>query len=251
MPLSELTRASLGEINDLNDRERLALAFGILRESGWFAPIEWSTSLCCTPHGWAQVGEHFSITADEWAELPYEDEPPTIWWNVQTDTLAFLGTLAEMPMSEVMEKRIDAVYDSFQNDATVSDPEAALAAWMDEHEGEIISDETVQRTTVLVDLVDGLRLHWSGGTARMLEAVEVLRSVGLHVSEATNPSQTIMIHPRHTPMQAAVRVSDGRLALWFNSAAFSLDNTPTAVLSREDAEALIDMVRVALAASLE
>jgi hypothetical protein len=244
MPQPELTLASLGETTDLTDRERLALAFGILREKGWFAPVEWSVTLCCTGHGWQKVVEHFGMDRQQWMDTEYDDEPPTIWWHSVNDSGAFLGTMTESPMSEAMEERIDAVFDGFMADETTEDPEAATAQWMEDHQEELDADEMIERTTVLVDLVDDLSLHWSGGMGRMAEAVEVLRSVGLTVSEAISPHDTLRIHPRHQPMIVKVRKVDGKLALWFDADA---EGQPLVVLSRSDAEGLIDMLQQGLA----
>lgn len=237
MPQSELTLASLGDLTELSDRERLALAFGMLREQGWFAPIEWSTSLCCTSHGWQQVVEKFDMTAAQWMDTAFDDEPPTIWWHVQNDSAAFFGVPNEVPMSEAMEERIDEVF------ASLNEDEYAFAAWMNDHRDELEADELIERTTKLVSLVDDLSIHWSGGMERMHAAVELFRSVGLTVSEAANPNETIIVHPRHTPILVKVRTADGRLALWFSPEG---DGPPLAVLSRSDALGLIDMIQQAL-----
>jgi hypothetical protein len=242
--MPELTLESLGAGDDLNDRERLALAFGILREKGWFAPVEWSATLCCTGHGWQNVVEHFGMDRQQWMDTDYDDEPPTIWWHSVNDSAAFLGTVNESPMSEAMEERIDAVFDGFHADASIEDPEAATAQWMEEHQDELDADEMIERTTVLVSLVDDLSLHWSGGMERMVEATAVLRSVGLTVSEAPSPHDVIRIHPRHQPMIVKVRKVDGKLALWFDAEA---DGQPLVVLGRADAEGLIDMLQQGLA----
>lgn len=237
MPQSELTLASLGETTDLTDRERLALAFGILREKGWFAPIEWSTTLCCTPHGWSQVSDHFGMTLEQWMDTDFDDEPPTIWWHTQSDSAAFYGTVSDTPMSEEMEDRIDAIYHAN------GDSSEFVAAWMEEHQDELEADELIERTTRLVSLVDELTLHWSGGMERMTDAVAVLRSVGLTVSEAGHPNTMIIVHPRHTPLAAKRRAVDGHIALWFNGAAVSADGPPDVVLSRDDAIGLIDTIQ--------
>ena len=241
MPQSELTLASLGETTDLTDRERLALAFGILREQGWFAPVEWSTTLCCTPHGWEKVVDHFGMTRDQWMETPFDKEPPTLWWNTHSDSAAFLGTVTEAPMSEEMEEQLDKIY------ADSGDDETVVAAWMEEHQAEVDADEVVTRMTTLVNLVDELGLHWSGGMDKMQEAVNVMRSVGLCVSESNHPNNMIVVHPTNTPVAAKRRKIDGRIALWFNHDAIKAEGPPIVVLSKDDALGLIDMMQKLIA----
>jgi hypothetical protein len=238
MPQPELTLASLGETTDLTDRERLALAFGILREQGWFAPVEWSTTLCCTPHGWEKVIEHFGMTKDQWMETDFDHEPPTLWWNTPADSAAFLGTFTESPMTTEMEERLDAIYEASGDD------DEAVAAWMEAHQDELDADEVIERTTHLVNLVDELGLHWSGGMAKMQEAVDVMRSVGLCVSESSHPNHLIVVHPTNTPVAAKRRRIDGRIALWFNHGALQAEGAPLVVLSRDDALGLIDMMQM-------
>jgi hypothetical protein len=237
VPQSELTLASLGETADLTDRERLALAFGILREQGWYAPVEWSTTLCCTPHGWEKVIAHFGMTKDQWMDTDFDKEPPTVWWNAPADTAAFLGSLTDAPMSKEMEDRLDAIYEA------AGDDEDAVAEWMEAHQAELDADEVIERTTNLVNLVDELGLHWSGGMGRMQEAVAVMRSVGLCVSESSHPNNMIVVHPTCTPVAAKRRKIDGRIALWFNHGAIKAEGSPQVVLSKDDALALIDMMQ--------
>jgi len=225
---------------DLTDRERLALAFGILREQGWFAPIDWSVTTCCVGHGWSAVHERIGVTHEEWDEIEFDDEPATVWWTTQADSLAFYGTATEAVMSPEMEARVDAVYAEFGED------EDAVEQWMIEHADELDADEMIERTTKLVNLVDLLSLNWSGGMAKMNEAVAVLRSVGLIVTEPPTPNQRITVHAAHTPMQVKVRIPDNRIAVWFDTAARIDSDMPHAVLTREDAEGLIEMLRMAL-----
>lgn len=241
MSLSKLSLDVLPDAGaDLNDRERLAFAFGILREQGWFAPIEWAATLCCSTHGWVQVCEHFGISEEQWVETEFDDEPPTIWWNSQADSLAFCGEVGDAVMSDEMEARLDQVYADSDGDEDI------VTQWLIEHEDEVDADEIIARSMKHTTLLDMLPLNWSGGMARMAEAVEVLRSVGLVVTEAVDPNRRIVIHPAHTPMQAKVRRADGRIALWFNIEALKDADTPHAIVTREDAQELIGMLQEAL-----
>ena len=101
--------------------------------------------------------------------------------------------------------------------------------------------------TTLVNLVDELGLHWSGGMDKMQEAVNVMRSVGLCVSESNHPNNMIVVHPTNTPVAAKRRKIDGRIALWFNHDAIKADGPPIVVLSKDDALGLIDMIQDLLA----
>lgn len=246
MSISKLSLDGLLDADvELNDRERLALAFGILREQGWFAPIEWSSTLCCANHGWVKVCEHFEMSDEQWMETDFEDEPPTIWWNSQSDSMAFYGKASEAIMSAEMEARVDAVYEESGSD------EDAVVAWMIEHQDELDADEHIERTTHFTTLIDTLPLNWSGGMSRMHEAVEVLRSVGLIVTEAVDPNRRITIHPVHTPMMAKLRDPDDRIALWFNTEARIDADTPHTILTRADAQGLIEMLQTILATDPE
>ncbi len=237
MPQSELTLAMLGDTSDLTDRERLALAFGILREQGWFAPVEWSTSLCCSKHGWEKVTENFGVTPEEWMALEYAEEPPSIWWHAQADSLAFYGSLDSPPMSKEMEDTIDRLYQESGED------EEIVADWIEAHADEIEADEVIERTTKLVHLVGYLALHFSGGMENMKKAVTVLRSVGLCVSEPVQPNFPLVVHPSITPFVAKWRTVDDRIALWFNNEALKPEGLPNALLSQEDARGLIRMLQ--------
>lgn len=240
MSISKLSLDVLRDAEvELTDRDRLALAFGMLREQGWFAPIEWCATLCCSNHGWAQICEHFDLSSEEWMETHFENEPATIWWNSQSDSLAFFGTLSETVMSPAMEARLDAVYEESGHDDTV------MEQWLLEHDDEIDADERIERTTKLVNLVDILPLNWSGGMERMREAVAVLRSVGLIVSEAVSPNDRIHVHPAHPPVQVRVR-DDGHLAVWMGSEEHVAARMPDVVLTREAAQNLATQLGVAL-----
>ena len=239
-----MTKLSLDALPDseveLTDRDRIALAFGILREEGWFAPIEWCGTLCCANHGWVQVCEHFGMSEDAWIATEFADEPPSIWWHSQADSIAFYGSLTEAVMSPEMEARMDALYEASGGD------DEAVAEWMIAHQDEMDADELIERTTKLVNLVDTLAINWSGGMEKMNQAIEVLRSVGLTVTEPVDPSFRIVVHPTRTPLQVKVRESDGRIALWFDTDARNDTRMPSAVLSRKDARDLMDYLRTAL-----
>lgn len=236
MPSSDLTLASFGDTEDLTDRERLALAFGILRERGWFAPVDWSTSLCCTSHGWEQVVGNFNMTKLQWMDTEYDDEPPTLWWHTHSDSAAFCGSVSEAPLSAEMEAKIESVY------ASSGEDERVLAAWMEEHQDELDADEKIARMTKYVTLLEGLSLHWSGGMAHMDEAVGVLRSVGLVVSAAEDPNHSIFVHPSQPPILVGMR-DDGHVALSFGVRDGDL---PTVVLRRDDVLDLITMLDTVL-----
>ena len=143
-------------------------------------------------------------------------------------------------MSPEMEARMDALYEASGGD------DEAVAEWMIEHQDEMDADELIERTTKLVNLVDTLAINWSGGMEKMTQAVEVLRSVGLTVTEPVDPSYRIVVHPTTTPLQVKVRESDGRIALWFDTDARTDTRMPNAVLSRKDARDLMDYLRTAL-----
>ncbi len=238
-----ISKLSLDVLHDaeveLTDRDRLALAFGMLREQGWFAPIEWCMTLCCANHGWDQICEHFDMAPDEWMNIDFEDEPPTLWWNSQSDSLAFYGTLTDAVMSPAMEERLDALY------VEAGEDESVVAQWMLTHQDELDYDEMTERTTKLVNLVDTLPLNWSGGMERMRAAVEVLRSVGLIVTEPTSPNDRIHVHPSNPPVQVRRR-ADGCLAVWIGTAEHVEARMPDVVLTGKAAESLATQIGVAL-----
>lgn len=225
---------------DLNDRERLALAMGILREQGWFAPIEWGATLCCANHGFTQMCEHFGYSAEEWMEIEFADEPPSLWWNVQADSFAFQGSAAASTvMSPEMSERVDAAYAEFGDD------DELMTQWLLDHDDELNADEMIVRSTTLVNLVATLGLNWSGGMDKAAEAVEVLRSVGLLVAMPREPSERIHVHPRHTPMHVARHEGDS-VALWFGPHEKSETKMPDLVLSRSSAEDLMALLGAAM-----
>ncbi len=230
--MEKLTPELLGE--DVTDRERLALAFGILRENGWYAPTEWSSTLCCTPCGWQRVTERFGLAEEEWDALPFEDEPLSIWWHSQGDSVAFCGATEESPLTEGMHSLItQAMRDN--------ETQEEKSTWLEAHSAEILADERVARLTLYSTLICDLTLHWSGPMLQMKLAVATLRSVGLTVTEANSPEQCIVVHPTTTQVRTHRR-GDGRVAVWFGYSALSDTALPSAVLSDAD----LSMLRGAL-----
>lgn len=232
---TQLSLESFGDAAaELTDRERLALAFGILRERGWFAPIEWASSQCCSQHGWIALLEHFAISEADWLLIPSEDEPPSIWWTKQLDSAAFCGSPEDMPHTPDMVERIDAVYDALGQDGD------ALTEWMDEHSDELDADEVIARQTLTINLIDTLELHWSGGIDKMIEAVEVLRSVGLPVSPAETFDRRIQVHAKEASLRVCLR-PDNYVSMWFGASAQDYLSVPAdRVMSYEDAVRLRD-----------
>jgi hypothetical protein len=222
--MEKLTPDLLGE--DVTDRERLALAFGILRENGWFAPTEWSSTLCCTPCGWKRVCERFGIEDDEWDELPYDKEPLSVWWHSQGDSVAFCGADNESPLTDSMHERIVQAMHEHPTSEEKSE-------WLADHRDEIIADERIARLTLYSNLICDLSLHWSGSMMQMRLAVATLRSVGLVVTEPNDPAQCITVHPRTTQLRTHRR-GDGRVAVWFGYGALDDTSLPSVVLSEDD-----------------
>jgi hypothetical protein len=229
--MSKLTPASLGSDDELSDRERLALAFGILREHKWYAPTEWSSTLCCTSCGWERVAAKFGYNEESWQELPYEEEPLSMWWTSESDSVAFYGKLDESPMTADMSRQLTEVWGDGDSPETMSE-------WIQEHADDIVTDERVARTTEYVNLVADLALQWSGPVDAMRLAVATLRSVGLDVTEPARPTQCIYVHPRETSFRISSR-EDGRVALWFGYAAMNPRTLPQAVLTQADVQALL------------
>lgn len=202
--------------DDMSDRERLAVAFGMLRQAGWFAPTTWSGHMCCSTCGWTEIVHNDPEFA--W------DTDKSIWWHASADSAAFVSDDDDLPLGA----------DLLQAWKNAEDPEE----WVHEHQDEIRASSFLVRMNEsrYQYLVDDLALHWSGGKDAALVAVKVLRSVGFNVTPPATEDDCIVIHPGtgRRPLDVTVRQDDDSVVI----SLFQGTTGPGLVISVEDAVTL-------------
>lgn len=159
----------------MTDRDRLAAAFDILRNRGWFAPIQWSAKMCCSECGWREVESH-----------------PSVWWTSDADNMAFLCVGQEVPLTADVKTALLAS----------DDP----SSWARTHRSEITQASLVVKTgdPAYQTLRGDLALNWSwpgapeeeGAKEAAQEVVDVLISCGLDATMPTSRYECITVHPQ-------------------------------------------------------
>lgn len=136
---------------ELTDRDRLAMAFGDLREAGYAADITLGYSACCRECAMRRIA---GVNDDEDVDVVMPEK--FIFWFIAKDDYSFVGSTEGFPIPE----------------RYLGMDEEAIAEILDEFDAAITAERLSKYTT----LVKPLNLHW-GGSAD--EIVGVLRKHGL------------------------------------------------------------------------
>ena len=138
----------------LTDRDRLAMAFGDLREAGYAADITLGYTACCRDCAIKRIA--VEVEEDDEGGVTITMPDKFIFWFVQKDDYSFVDSTDGFPIPEryhgMDEEGIEAISDEF---------DAAI---------------TSERLSKYTGLLNPLNLHWSGNAD---EIVGVLRRHGL------------------------------------------------------------------------
>lgn len=173
----------LADAPDLTDRDRLAWAFGELRDLGWDAPYTWGMQMCCASCGWS------SVIADlEDPDELFAGNVRVLFWHIRADTVAFCGTETSFDiLPEDLQEQVRRAADLPRDDEE---------KWHRDHHNELHIADVMARTTAYQQLQEDLYIQWSGSLDDAAQAVAVLRAAGLLVTAPTSDDEAIVVHPK-------------------------------------------------------
>jgi hypothetical protein len=166
---------------DINDRERLAQAFGELADRGYLLPFA-GWDVCCPSCGWQEVAKQ--IGADE--VLP--GNLKTVWWHEQADSYAFCMDPSVTPQTEAF---LDKMPDE--------DEENTIEVWLEAHAEEAAADSVLARLDDYAVLLEPLFINWRGDKN---EIVAALRAQGLRVQVPDEDESCIVVLPARSVFHA-------------------------------------------------